>query len=312
MNESSKESLTPAQIDQLDLFPISHLPAQLFQIMGAAKQGSSTAIPEFLPYAQKIKLLKTIEAQRIIETTFLSPLQALMDLSKSLSAKTEKNSQETETNKRKNQERKKISAFIQLYLEYCQQELTQNNQLENTEKRAYDNFVQYWTNPIIAKICETAGEVTKYLENETEGVMLLDFPDKKTRKQVQDWDALKDKMRHSFLNLTDAAKIQSLIISVNQLIEVHSGQYAKLLTALRDDLRSLEVYAKKQRPETVSKFDEEKCINAIKIIKNQCGLYQKHLNDITQEEQTAHNVEYIQRAKNKLFDLQNMLKFDEI
>ncbi|WP_058473356.1 hypothetical protein [Legionella quateirensis] len=309
-NESANVSLTPTQMNQLDLFPKCHLPTQFFQIMAAAKQVSSTAIPEFLPYTQKIKLLKTIAATETAKA-FFSPFQALSNLAKNLSGKKEKDSPETVEDKRTKQEQKELFTFIQLYLEYCQQELTQNNQLENTEKHAYDNFVQYWTNPIIAKICETAGEMTQYLEKETDGIPLLDLLDDKIRKQVEDWDVLKDKMRRCFLNLTDAAKIQSLIISVNQLIDTHSGQYAKLLMTLRDDLRSLEVFAKKQRPETISKFDQEKCFNAIKIIKEQCGLYQKHLNDITQEKQAAHNAERIQRAKNKLSDLHNMLKFDE-
>jgi hypothetical protein len=298
MNELSPESLTPAQVKRLDLFPKCHLPAQLFQIMAAAEQSSSTAIPEFLPYTQKIKILQTITAQEVAKA-YMKPLQALY-------------AKPNETaDKRLNQERKELFALIQLYLEYCQQELTQNNQLQNTEKRAYNNFVFYWTNPIVARVCERVDEMDKYLEKETDGILFFDFLDKKTQKQVSDWTALKDKMRRCFLNVTNAAQIQLLILAVNPLIETHSGQYAKSLKALRVDLCSLEEHAKKYYPETVSKFDEEKCVNALKTIKEECEHYQKHLTGITRETPSMHNVERIQKANNKLSDLQNMLKFDE-
>lgn len=307
MDESKIASLTPAQTNQLDLFPKSHLPMQFFHLMAAKQQISSTAIPEFLPYTQKLNFIKTITAREMAKAVG-NPVDALLRLAKRLN---KKNAQETEEDKQTQQERKDIFALIQLYLEYYQQKLAQNNQLESTEKQAYDNFVQYWTNPIVAKICDTAGAITQYIEKKTDGAPLLDFLDDKIQKQVTDWDALKDKMRRCFLNITHVANVQFLIRSANQLIDAHTGQYAKLLTSLRDDLRALEVYARKHRPETASKFDEEQCVRVIKIIKEQCRLYRKHLDGIIQEEKMTHNVARIQRAQNKLSDLQGMLKFDE-
>lgn len=300
VNERSEMPLTKTQMNQMDMLPLCHLPAQLFQIIGSTNLGSSTAIPEFLPYPKKVKLLKTIATQQTMKTAFDS-INSLMNSVANIFSEN-RNPQQERDDKRNNQKAKETFIFIQAYLEYCQQELAQNNQLEDAEKRAYNNYIQYWTNPLVAKICNTAAAMTQYLEKQN-------FSD--DLEKANHWQLLRDNISRFFLDFTDATKVQSLIISVNQLIDAHSGEYAKLLKKIRDELRALEIYAKQQRPETVSKYDEEKCFQALKTIKAQCELYKKHLTSITQEEKHTDNVKRIQRANDKLADFQGMLEFDE-
>ena len=292
--KENRHSLTEEERNKVNLFHLVHIPTSVWAVCDIVKQTYSIALPEFLSHHQKVKLENAVLLAESKKRVF-DPQKAIAlfcGLRQNGSDTTEENISKDE-----------IFLFAQSYLKYCQEQLAKNSFLEPDHKLAYTNYIQFWTNPIVAKICNTFGKIGNCIKNDTSK---KDF----FTKLESDWNELQQKMSSCFLNLTHVTEVQKVMFSTSNFISSHPDKYGRMAEDLFNDLKSLETFAKSKRPETASQYDEIKCNNAFKIIKKQCDLYKKHLKVIAQEKVNEHNAKRVERAKKKLDDFRTITQFE--